>query len=422
MNISKIILTDPVNKWVFANAKAEVFLVGGYIRDLIRGEVSKDKDFVLKNKVKETAFEFAKNVDGTFIVLKKNQTYRVVLRNGCFIDFTLLKKDIEEDLRKRDFTINAIAWSPGAGIIDPFEGSKDLIKGEIKPVRSENIGEDPLRVLRAYRLSCQLKLNINNNTRKILRNHSSELKKIAPERITEELFKILNKPVANEYLKLCLKDYVLNQVINIKMSILKENINLIERFDILMNLLSKKIYGTPVNNKILPLLNNEFSQGLTREGFVRLSLLLLNHTYSGLSMDRETSESIILDKMKYLRASNRIINSIKDIHNALTLAKGNITNKKLFDIFRSSINNVYEVALILCLLKPKSKKRLLKKAEDFMQIKKIKILSGYEIQKLLKIPPGTLIGALQDKILEKQFYGVIKNKNEARSWILYNLT
>jgi hypothetical protein len=126
--------------------------------------------------------------------------------------------------------------------------------------------------------------------------------------------------------------------------------------------------------------------------------------------------------MKYLRASNRIINSIKDIHNALTLAKGNITNKKLFDIFRSSINNVYEVALILCLLKPKSKKRLLKKAEDFMQIKKIKILSGYEIQKLLKIPPGTLIGALQDKILEKQFYGVIKNKNEARSWILYNLT
>jgi tRNA nucleotidyltransferase/poly(A) polymerase len=422
MNISKIILTDPVNKWVFANAKAEVFLVGGYIRDLIRGEVSKDKDFVLKNKVKETAFEFAKNVDGTFIVLKKNQTYRVVLRNGCFIDFTLLKKDIEEDLRKRDFTINAIAWSPGAGIIDPFEGSKDLIKGEIKPVRSENIGEDPLRVLRAYRLSCQLKLNINNNTRKILRNHSSELKKIAPERITEELFKILNKPVANEYLKLCLKDYVLNQVINIKMSILKENINLIERFDILMNLLSKKIYGTPVNNKILPLLNNEFSQGLTREGFVRLSLLLLNHTYSGLSMDRETSESIILDKMKYLRASNRIINSIKDIHNALTLAKGNITNKKLFDIFRSSINNVYEVALILCLLKPKSKKRLLKKAEDFMQIKKIKILAGYEIQKLLRIPPGALIGALQDKILEKQFYGVIKNKNEARSWILYNLT
>ncbi len=87
MDISKTILSDPINKWVFFNAKKEAFLVGGYVRDLLRGHISKDKDFVLgfaygeKNAVENIAIETAKKFNGTFIILNPKKTYRVVLKH-----------------------------------------------------------------------------------------------------------------------------------------------------------------------------------------------------------------------------------------------------------------------------------------------------------------------------------------------------
>ncbi len=410
MDISKKILSDPINKWVFKNAGTEVFLVGGYIRDLLRGYISRDRDYVLKDHVKEVASKAAKKFDGTFIELKKNVAYRVVLKSRYFIDFTYLSNNIVEDLHKRDFTINALAWSPQTGVLEPFDNIKDLKNHRVRVIKANNLQSDPLRILRAYRLSSQLKFTIDTKTKKHLQKFSSGLLNVAPERITEELFKILNNTNASEYLKLCLEDNVLNKIIKIKREKLRDNIELIKKFDNLIHNLHKKYNERLNNRKILRLLDKVMSQGLIKAGLIRLSLLLIN------------SKSKNKKEISLLRLSRRISNSIKDIHIAYAISGGIITQKKLFEIYTLTENNVFEFALILCILKPGNKKTFLKRAAHFTNIKKRNILSGHEIQNILKIKQGKDIGIIKRAIFEKQFYGIIRNKTEARSWIMSYFT
>ena len=112
MKIEKKILSDPVNKWFFNHTKKDAYLVGGYVRDILRGQISKDKDFVLRKNAEGVARKAAKKFKGTFIALHKKQTFRVALENRRFLDFTHFSNGIIDNLLERDFTLNARAWSP----------------------------------------------------------------------------------------------------------------------------------------------------------------------------------------------------------------------------------------------------------------------------------------------------------------------
>jgi tRNA nucleotidyltransferase (CCA-adding enzyme) len=98
-----------------------------------------------------------------------------------------------EDLRRRDFTINALAWREGERVIDYFNGLKDIkqkiIRGVEDPV--ERIKEDPLRMLRAIRLACEFDFKIDKVTLRVIEENSSLIKKVSPERIRDEFTKIL---------------------------------------------------------------------------------------------------------------------------------------------------------------------------------------------------------------------------------------
>jgi tRNA nucleotidyltransferase/poly(A) polymerase len=411
MDISKIILSDPVNRWIFSNAKKEVYLIGGYIRDLIRGNISKDKDFVLKGDVERLARRAANKFKGTFIVLKKNQTYRIVLKDRQCIDFTNLAGNIQKDLSRRDFTVNALAWSPDTGIVDRTGGKGDIADGIIRVINPRNLADDPLRVLRAYRLSAQSGFKIEAKTKKYLSDYSPGLKKVAPERITEELFKLINTEKAYFYLKMCLKHNVLCEIINIKSSLISNNLKLIEgfeRFFMKIKTRRKSNYG---KNRILLMLNENMSQGLKRQGLVRLALLLFDATAM---FQKNYSHR--------LRCSGITQKKIRDIHNGLKLIKGRITRNKLFLIFNASGVSVCETALILSSIKTENRGIFINMADEFIKIKNKDILSGNEIQKILNIEPGRLVGSIKDAIQERQFKGYIKNRKEARDWILSNLT
>ncbi|KPK00365.1 MAG: hypothetical protein AMK71_08430, partial [Nitrospira bacterium SG8_35_4] len=80
MDFAQKILTDPINKWVFDHSPKETYLVGGYIRDLLRGELPGDKDFVLKGDAEKTAKKAARMFGGKFIELQNKQTFRVALK------------------------------------------------------------------------------------------------------------------------------------------------------------------------------------------------------------------------------------------------------------------------------------------------------------------------------------------------------
>lgn len=407
MSIKNTILSDPVNRFLFSTANTDVFVVGGYIRDILRGVISKDKDYAIKHNVRNIAGKVAKRFDGTLVALKPPTTYRVVLKNRFrrILDFSSLQGSIDEDLKRRDFTINAIAWSPKTGIIDPSGGKADLKRRIIKVVRTRNLLDDPLRIIRAYRVAGELGLKIEQSTRKNLRRYSSGLVKVAGERITEEVFKLIVNKGATPYIKQCYKDRVLERIFKINTGSLKANIKLLNKFDLLIRTLPRK----PKRY-----LKEEISQGLNRMGIIRLALLFLN-THALIENTR-------------LSVSNIIQRALTDIYKGYSIAikdKGSlrtISKDRLFKVFNTAGDRVFEVCIVLSIVRGYNTERLLAMAEDYLKIKDKAILNGEDIQRILHITPGKEVGKMLSSLKEAQFSGGIKNRAEAESWLLANFT
>ncbi|MBI5675000.1 MAG: CCA tRNA nucleotidyltransferase [Nitrospirae bacterium] len=400
-SLSRRILSDPINKWVFSNTKKKVYLVGGYLRDLLLRHTSKDKDFVIEKDFEGTARRAAKRFKGTFIILKKNQTCRIALKNGEFIDFTPLQCPIEENLTQRDFTINAMAWSPERGIIDPFGGRESLKNKIIKAILPSNLADDPLRILRAYRIASEKGFIIEKDTTKYLRQYADGLSKVASERITEELFRILNHKYADKQLKDAYDNIVLEKIIITDRRRLRENLKLMTKYRIFINKIDKK--------SIHRLLKEKVGQGLTRDGLIKLAILIT---------EEESEESTF----KSISPSRAIKKGVTDIHKALKLLRDRSTDKRLYKVFKAANQNVIETALLLSVIKMSGSSRFLKRADDFIRISKNILLSGNEIQAILKASQGVIIGKILDLLQEQRFLKRLKTKAEARRWIISNFT
>jgi tRNA nucleotidyltransferase (CCA-adding enzyme) len=186
-----MILSFPNLPFDFSLLPADCYLVGGAVRDALlnRKREYLDLDFVLPMKAVETARQIANKYQAGFVVLDPvRHIARVVFKTGT-LDFAQQEGDsLETDLKRRDFTINAIAYHfPSQTIIDPLQGLKDLEKQVIKMVSCDNLKDDPLRLLRAYRQSAQLNFKIESETKLTIKELSPLIKKVAAERVQTEL-------------------------------------------------------------------------------------------------------------------------------------------------------------------------------------------------------------------------------------------
>ncbi len=192
----------------------EAYLVGGCVRDVLAGRKPKDWDFTTNARPEDIIKIFPKtfyeNEYGTVGVVNENTEdeslkvveitpYRI---EGKYSDYrrpdsVVFSKNLEDDLKRRDFTINAIAYDITKGqIVDPYNGQKDIKDKVIRAVGDpeERFAEDALRVLRAIRLATELGFMINSETEKALENNVKNLGKIAQERIRDEFIKLIMSP------------------------------------------------------------------------------------------------------------------------------------------------------------------------------------------------------------------------------------
>ena len=369
------------------------------------GKNPRDRDFVMKKKAMDWAKKASIEFNGKCIAFVEKGTFRVALKKGQFIDFSDLKDTINKDLGTRDFTVNAMAWSPEEGLIDPFGGCDDLQAKIIRVVAPENLSSDPLRVLRAYRIAAQLDFAINRRTRALLKENAINLIHTASERITEEIFKVLYNHNAYNYLILCNNDNVLREVLHVSKHNLRQFIKYIKELDLLIShhmKLKPKCHSKVELNKIV-------GQGLSNKGFLKLFILLGGLTDLKLSGIR-------------LLLSNHFQLRLKRLHNALVLSKGRISEKRLYEIFKVSRGNELETALLVGLEKKGNVDKYIRRAEDFIANRKNMLLKGYDIQKVLHIKPGKIVGEVQNEVERLRFLGTIRNKAEARKWILANFT
>lgn len=177
-----------------------VFLVGGAVRDAVRGRSNHDLDFATPNGLK-IAKLVADGLSAAFFPLDEAfDTGRVILQNPDnsrdILDFAGYRgRTLESDLLGRDFTINAIAMNIQSGeIIDPLGGVKDIREKRIRTCSAAAIQNDPVRILRAVRQAAAFDFSIDPETRILLKAAVTLLSNISAERQRDELFKILEGP------------------------------------------------------------------------------------------------------------------------------------------------------------------------------------------------------------------------------------
>ena len=196
-----------MNRWIrqiSTLSQGNAWLVGGYLRDALIGRPTSDVDVAVQGDAKALAVRFARSQGSSVFPLDVERgTYRVVLatpEGKSDFDFSRLQGEgILNDLKRRDFTINAMALSLEkwgnprwrTALIDPAGGQADLHARRVHRVSDTGLKEDPVRLLRAYRFSAELGFQISKETVTAVRRHRSLLKKSAPERVREELLRLL---------------------------------------------------------------------------------------------------------------------------------------------------------------------------------------------------------------------------------------
>lgn len=210
----------------------EAFVVGGCVRDLLMGKTPKDWDLTTNAKPNDVIRIFDRTIPtglehGTVTVLIDGETFEVTtfridgeykdMRRPESVSFS---NNIIDDLSRRDFTVNAMAYNDEHGLIDEFGGVEDISKGVIRCVgeAEKRFEEDALRIMRAIRFSAKLGYRIESTTYEAMKIKSENLKEISIERVNSELEEIFEKDITKLDIlnKLGLCEYFFDKVFSLE--------------------------------------------------------------------------------------------------------------------------------------------------------------------------------------------------------------
>ena len=183
----------------------EMYLVGGTVRDLLLGKQPGDLDLTVSSQPKRWAEWLRQLTGGACVELGRDEeTFRIVTPQGAVLDFSGFRQGtacIEDDLRRRDLTVNALAAPlhdllhdrslAALPVLDPTGGLADLAQGRIRAISEQNLLDDPLRLLRVFRFAAKLGFAIESKTLELVQQHVPLLNKVAKERIAYELDAII---------------------------------------------------------------------------------------------------------------------------------------------------------------------------------------------------------------------------------------
>lgn len=418
----------------------EAYIVGGCVRDFLLGEEPKDWDITTNTKPEEIMKLYSEgryeNKFGTVIIKDiEVTTYRIETtysdkRHPDKVEFTT---KLEDDLARRDFTINAMAMEikpritnresriKEENIIDPFGGKRDLEKKIIRAVGkpAERFSEDALRMLRAVRFSCELGFKIEKKTQKAIQKNSKNLKYISQERVRDEFTQIIMSQRAEKGVRL-LKDldllrYIIPELLaGVGMEQPKHHTYTVFEHAV-------KSLGFCKSEKLavrLASLLHDIAKPHTREGEGDEAHFYYHNT-QGAKMAQ-----VILSRFKYPK---KIVAKVAHLirHHMFVYNIGEVTERGvrrlLHRVGPKHITDLIELRIADRLGSgcPKAKPYKLRHLEymiekvsrDPISTSMLKI-DGNEIMKILNIKPGPKIGLLLNALLSEVLDDPKKNKKE----------
>lgn len=460
---------DPVVKAVFDAAQisgAKAYLVGGAVRNLVLCRpFGFDYDIVLDGAIKEAANFLAERFKGSpFLLDKESGSYRVTIKrdNGILkIDISTYNgKDILEDLSNRDFAINAMAVDIAAlftekktPLIDIFNGQRDAKNKTIRmiqPPHSTIFDDDPLRLLRALRLSAQYGLVIDKETERCIKERAGLLTNSSWERIRDEFFLILVCAESVNYTKRLYEFSLLREII----PEIKAWENLAE-YNLLSHAFKTLEQGEKLYNN-LKVFVPEFADDIdiffqtpigavSKKGLFKLALFIHDAgkpatmkregeriRFIGHEVEGETIVRKIARRLKLSRAAAAFIaRLVRNHHRVFNLASlQKVTDRSMAHLFRATGGDDGIALALLSLADARATrneddpelaifvKKLIKFYYKTYTISKPRpILNGNEVMEIFGVSEGIMVGRILRKLAEAEGEGIIKNKRGAVKFI-----
>jgi len=393
----------------------KLWLVGGYLRDHLLDKKSKDLDLIVEDPEFKVAQRFAREMRANLFALSST-TRRSVLPDGIIIDFNLKSSaSLKMDLLQRDFTINALALDldcleiPSLTLIDPYTGLEDLINKKIKLISKKSLEDDPLRMLRAFRLASQLNFTIEDEITSFIKQKSFLIRKTSKERIRDELFLLFKNSSSYEYLKNSSLTAILKEVFKATPNI--ENVKRIE-----MILSKKKIISGNLKKKIISHLEKKKGSVRKRGELLKFITLIFPPSPENYNL------SPIARKLKLTQREIRIIKKIEKIYPWLKELERKQGDPELIARFFIQAKEETIEILLLFLTENLENDRFSKLAicllgEYFQKscliLKPPELINAENLIKSLGVAPGPQISHLLNEIHQAQVMEKVKTRQEA---------
>jgi putative nucleotidyltransferase with HDIG domain len=444
-------------------ADGKAWLVGGAIRDFLRtGELPLDLDFALVNcSAHAIAQQLADDLKGHLVPLDPIfGIHRVVFKDGLQLDIAdTLENSIDVDLARRDLTINAMALDlQTQALLDPFNGLADLAALKIRLLSEANLIDDPLRLLRVFRIAAGVQAKeIDAETLHLVTLHKEMLWKVAPERIQYELFRLLSCEPCFSYLQSMAETGLLEVLIpdlTPMKSIGASGFHHLGLFDHTMELVRQAehlIADCP--QEAQDWLNADFSPVVTRMGLVKLGSLLhdigkpatmgtrddeVHGTRLTFYRHEEVGEEMAEPWLRKLKVSNDVREHLKLLirwHLYPCQFGPDSLRRSVLRYYRRLGNATLDVTMLALADRHSScgewlTEEVLQKSheahlwlmQNYLDEKSVlsasRLLGGKDIMRILACEPGPIVKKALDALQEAQQLSEVNCKEEAERWLV----
>ncbi|HEY9869080.1 MAG TPA: HD domain-containing protein [Candidatus Obscuribacterales bacterium] len=460
-------LEQGINVRVLAVARragVKIYLVGGYLRDVLMGRLGghglpKDFDYAVSGAAVPFARAVAAELNGHFVLLDADSdTARVVLEDGTMLDFAgCVGGGIESDVVRRDFTMNALAWDPDRPdeILDLVGGRADIASRIIRAISESNFVDDPLRMLRAFRFLATIGGTIETGTAAMIKRHCRLIASTAAERVCYELFLILDSPSAGSALKQMgatgLVEVIFPELAATR-AVPPNAFHHLGLWDHSLEAVCQAEYLLPALPEwALPDLAGELSSGVTRLAATKLACLIHDigkpdtwavtpegrHTFYGHDrLGAEMTERIAL-RLKWSRPLERFVVKLVRWHlrPGQLFHQGQPTDRAIHRFYRALGPDVPPLLLLALAdlgatrgtgMDPEVRASLednllglLKRFPAFREgaSKQARLLDGRQVMRLLGVGPGPLLGELLEALAEAQALNEVSTRKDAERFV-----
>lgn len=440
---------------------AEIYAVGGVLRDFFLDIENFDKDIIVKNvNARNFAQKLAIKLDASFVPLdEENKIYRLVLQDKInYIDVAnIIGNNIEEDIQRRDLTLNSIAINlKTLEIIDLNNGINDLKEGKIRHISEQNLLDDPLRMLRAYRFAAMLGFDLDKDLKEIIKKHAAKIHNSAIERISYEFLKLFSGDYSAKTLIEMDESGLLTEILPIAADLKKvppnlhHHLNLFEHSIEVVNQI-QKLYETS-NAEVQEHLQTIDFGGATRLAHLKLAGFLHDigkpDTWT---IEEDTGKhrfikhddlgaKMAVNMLKTAKFSKKQIDYIAKmikyhIYPSHVVSSPDLNDKIYMRLIRKMENEVIDVIILAMAdrlsargveitdeIVEKNINNLQSLLNFYLNIKESlkplpKLLSGEEVMEILQISPSPKLGEVIKAMQEAQLSGEISTREEALAFI-----